>query len=252
MTNLIKSVVSVAILTGAFLQAAQADDFSLGLTTGWSSKLYKQVDENKNNLVFPNVDYEAGPFWFHGLSAGYDFLHTPSDRIAILGYYLPLSFKATDSHSRAMRQLNNRHSTLMTGISYSHESPEMGKFETTLTTDSLDTSNGLYWNNAWSYPVQIGLLSIEPSLGFNWNDRKFNKYYYGINNKESGRSGFKKYTPGESITPYVELNMNYMLTNSWNIYGGSRYTILPDAVKNSPMVEKDSLLSFWAGFSYTF
>ncbi|RRZ90896.1 MipA/OmpV family protein [Erwinia sp. 198] len=252
MTYKIVSGVSLALLLGTSLHSAQADDFSLGLTAGWSSKLYKDVNPNKNSLIFPNVDYDAGRFWFHGLSAGFDILHTPADNISLVGYYFPLSFKASDSHSHAMRQLKNRRSTLMTGIRYEHESLSMGKFETTLATDALGTSNGFHWNNAWSYPVQMGSLGIEPALGFNWNDRKFNKYYYGISADEVGRSGLRKYTPGESVTPYAEINLNYTLTEKWNIYGGARYTLLPDDVKKSPMIEKDSLLSLWTGVAYTF
>lgn len=246
------SGVSLALLFGFALNTAQADDFSLGLTAGWSSKLYKGVNPNKNDLIFPNIDYDAGRFWFHGLSAGYDLLQTPADNISIVGYYFPLAFKASDSHSSAMRQLKNRRSTLMTGIRYEHESLSMGKFETTLATDALGTSNGFHWDNAWSYPVQLGSLGIEPSVGFNWNDRKFNKYYYGISASEATRSGLRKYTPDQSVTPYAEINMNYMITQNWNIYGGARYTLLPNDVRKSPMVEKDSLLSFWTGFSYMF
>ncbi len=248
----IVSGVSLAFLMGISLNSAQADDFSLGLTAGWSSKLYKDVNPNKNSLIFPNIDYDAGRFWFHGLSAGYDLLQTPADSISLVGYYFPLSFKASDSRSHAMRQLKNRRSTLMTGIRYEHESINMGKFETTLATDTLGTSNGFHWNNAWSYPVQIGSLGIEPALGFNWNDRKFNKYYYGVSAEEAGRSGLRKYTPGESVTPYAEINMNYTLAGNWNIYGGARYTLLPDDVKKSPMIEKNSLLSLWTGVAYTF
>ncbi|ANG93028.1 MipA/OmpV family protein [Lelliottia amnigena] len=252
MSSLVKAGVSVALIMGCALSSAQAQDFSLGLTAGWSSKLYKDVDANKNNLVFPNIDYDAGGFWFHGLGAGYDLFQTPADRISIVGYYMPLSLKASDSHSRAMRQLNNRRSTLMTGLSYTHESQVLGKLESTVAVDSLDTSNGIHWNNSWSYPVQLGQLGIEPALGVNWNDRKFNRYYYGINSGEAQRSGFKKYSPGDSFTPYAEVNVNYTLTSSWNVYGGARYTLLPNEVKNSPMIEKDSLLSLWTGVSYTF
>lgn len=252
MTKVIKSGVSVAFLVGCFLQTAEADDLSLGLTASWSSTLYRQVNENKNNLLFPNVDYQSGRFWFHGLSTGYNLLHTPSDRIAVLAYYLPLSFKASDSHSWQMRQLKDRRSSLMTGLSYMHQSDTVGKFETALSTDALGTSNGLHWSNTWSYPVQLGALGIETSLGVNWNDRKFNRYYYGISSGESGRSGLKKYSPGDSWTPFAELNMNYSLTANWNLYGGARYTFLPDEMKHSPMIARDSLVTFWSGFSYSF
>ncbi|MEX5410181.1 MipA/OmpV family protein [Atlantibacter hermannii] len=252
MTFKMISGVSLALLMGASLHSAQADDFSLGLTGGWSSKLYKGVNPNKNDLIFPDIGYDAGRFWFHGLSVGYDLLQTPADNIALVGYYLPLSFKASDSRSHAMRQLKNRHSTLMTGIRYEHESLSMGKFETTLATDALGTSNGVHWNNAWSYPVQIGSFGIAPALGVNWNDRKFNHYYYGVSTGEAGRSGLRKYTPGESVTPYAEISVNDTLTEHWDIYGGARYTLLPDDVKKSPVTEKDSLLSFWTGIAYTF
>ena len=245
-------VLPLGLIVGFSLNTALADNLSLGLTSGWSSTLYNEVDQNKNNMVFPNIDYDAGRFWFHGLSTGYDLLQTPADSISVVGYYLPLSFEAKDSHSSAMRQLKNRRSTLMTGIRYGHESLSMGNFETTLATDALGTSNGLYWSNAWRYPVQIGSLGFEPALGFNWNDRKFNKYYFGISAEETARSGLRKYTPGESVTPYAEVNMNYMITENWNIYGGARYTLLPDAVKKSPMVDKDSVLSLWTGFTYVF
>lgn len=252
MSNMVKSGVSLALMMGCALQVAKADDFSLGLTAGWSTKLYKGVNENKNNLIFPNIDYDADRFWFHGLSAGYDLLQTPADRISVLGYYLPLSLKASDSHSRAVRKLNNRRSTLMTGLRYSHESLSAGTFETTLATDSLDQSNGLHWNGAWTYPLQLGLLNIEPQLGIDWNDEKFNRYYYGISSDESRRSGLKKYNPGDSFTPYAELSLNYAMTGNWNLFGGARYTFLSKEVKDSPIIGKDSLLSFWTGFSYTF
>ncbi|MFR0653854.1 MipA/OmpV family protein [Pantoea sp. SIMBA_079] len=252
MKNAIKSGVAIVLLTGSFLQAAQANDLSLGLTASWSSKLYQQVNENKNNLLFPNVDYEADRFWFHGLSTGYDLLHTPSDRIAVLAYYLPLSFRAGDSHSWQMRQLKDRRSTLMTGLSYSHQSDDLGKLETALSTDALGTSNGLHWSSTWSYPLQSGAFSIEPALGVNWNDRKFNRYYFGISSGESARSGLKEYSPGDSWTPFAELSLNYNLTANWDVYGGARYTFLPDEVKHSPMIAEDSLVTFWGGFSYSF
>ena len=89
-------------------------------------------------------------------------------------------------------------------------------------------------------------------FGFYWNDRKFNHYYYGVSTGEAGRSGLRKYTPGESVTPYAEISVNDTLTEHWDIYGGARYTLLPDDVKKSPVTEKDSLLSFWTGIAYTF
>ena len=252
MTNTIKSRVFLAILAGSFMSTAQADNFSLGLTASWSSKLYRKVNENKNNLLFPNVDYDSGRFWFHGLSVGYDLLRTPSDRIAVLAYYLPLSFKASDSHSWQIRQLKDRRSSLLSGLSYSHQSDILGTYETVIATDALGNSNGLNWSNTWSYPFQLGAFGIEPALGVNWNDHKFNRYYYGISSAEAARSGLNKYSSGDSWSPFAELNLNYSLTAGWNLYGGARYTFLPDEVKHSPMIAKDSLMTFWGGVSYSF
>ncbi|MGK9175075.1 MipA/OmpV family protein [Yokenella regensburgei] len=250
--SLINPALTAFILNGLLITTAQADEFSLGLTGSWSSKIYKGVNENKNNLLFPNIEYETGRFWFHGLSTGYDFFKTPSDQMAILGYYLPLSYKATDSHSSQMRKLNDRRSSIMTGVSYTHQSDEWGIFETVLAADALNNSNGYNFSQTWSYPIQLGMFNLLPAVGVNWSDRKFNRYYYGISSDEAARSGNTKYTPGDSWAPFAEFNIIYSLTEQWNIYGGSRYTFIPNEVSKSPMVAKDSLLTFWTGFSYTF
>jgi len=139
---MVKSGVSLALMMGCALQVAKADDFSLGLTAGWSTKLYKGVNENKNNLIFPTIDYDADRFWFHGLSAGYDLLQTPADRISVLGYYLPLSLKASDSHSRAVRNLNNRRSTLMNHLARAHLRQRLRQIHWIKVTDCTGTAHG--------------------------------------------------------------------------------------------------------------
>lgn len=53
-------VLPLGLIVGFSLNTALADNLSLGLTGGWSSTLYNEVDQNKNNMVFPNIDYDAG------------------------------------------------------------------------------------------------------------------------------------------------------------------------------------------------
>ncbi|EOI3465446.1 MipA/OmpV family protein [Cronobacter dublinensis] len=252
MNNPLGTAFSAMLVLGGINTCAYAGDLSLGITSGWSTKLYNGVGNNKSDLLFPTVDYETGTFWLHGLSAGADLYRTPQDRLSVLGYYLPLSFKPKDSSSWAMRQLNKRRSTLMTGLSYEHQTESWGAFKAILAADAIHSGNGLNLDTSWSYPVQTGALNIIPALGVNWSSKKFNQYYYGVSGSESRRSGLSAYNPDDSWSSFAELTLDYSLTTSLDIYGGARYTVLASEIKNSPMVAKGTLLGLWTGFSYSF
>ena len=50
----------------------------------------------------------------------------------------------------------------------------------------------------------------------------------------------------------MNLMANYRLSPSWVTSVGMRYTLLPDAVKDSPMVNADHTRSFFASLSHVF
>jgi outer membrane protein len=102
------------------------------------------------------------------------------------------------------------------------------------------------------YRYNSDRLTFTPGIGVTWSSENQNEYYYGVSKKESQRSGLSSYDPSDSWSPYVELSVNYKLTDSWNVFGMGRYIRLTDEVTNSPMVDKEWTGVLMTGVTYSF
>ncbi len=69
---------------------------------------------------------------------------------------------------------------------------------------------------------------------------------------ESRKSGLRSYDPDNGWNPYIELSLNYKLTDDWSVYGVGRYTRLSDEVTDSPMVDKTWTGLLSTGITYSF
>ncbi|MCX0222073.1 MipA/OmpV family protein, partial [Escherichia coli] len=76
--------------------------------------------------------------------------------------------------------------------------------------------------------------------------------YYGVSGSESRRSGLSSFSPGDSWTPYVGLSAKYALTTNLTLLASANYSVLPDDIKNSPMVDRDDSFTFLSGVSWRF
>ncbi|KAI3484235.1 hypothetical protein L1887_52676 [Cichorium endivia] len=83
-------------------------------------------------------------------------------------------------------------------------------------------------------------------------DESYNDYYYGVSGSESRRSGLDEYTAGDSWTPYVGLAAKYQLTQKLYLNASAVYTVLPDDVKNSPMIDRDDSFALMTGLTWRF
>lgn len=243
-------LLALSVLTATCAFAVNAEDtFSLGAGVGVEKSPYKQYDNKV--IPVPVINYESDNFWFHGLGGGYYLWNDDVDQLSVTAFYFPWEFKPKDSDDRALRQLDKRHSSMMAGLSYEHNT-QYGFLRTTLAGDVLDNNNGVMWDLAWLYRYTNGGLTVTPGIGVEWASEHLNDYYFGVSRSESRRSGLNSYNPDDSWSPYLELTASYRLTDNWSVYGTGRYTHLSDEVKDSPMVDKSwgGLLS--AGVTYRF
>jgi outer membrane protein len=95
-------------------------------------------------------------------------------------------------------------------------------------------------------------LTLTPSVGVFYSDESYNDYYYGVSGSESRRSGLDQYTAGDSWTPYVGLVAKYQLTQKLYLNASAVYTVLPDDVKNSPMIDRDDSFALMTGLTWRF
>ena len=228
---------------------AQANPLTLGASVIYSQSPYKSGQDRYYPI--PVINYDGDSFYLHSLQAGYYLWKDKQDQLSLTVLGSPQNFDTDDVDDRAMKQLDNRHMTMMAGVAYRHQA-DWGIVRTTLAGDVLDNSNGWLWDLTYLYRFNFGAFSLTPGIGALWNSSNQNDYYYGISSSESQRSGLKHYDPDDSWSPYLELTGNWKINDNWNASVSGRYMRLSSEIKDSPMVDNNSQVLLWSGISYTF
>jgi outer membrane protein len=242
---------TLAIIASAMVCAhsAQAGTWSLGASALVSPDPYRGYQDRVYPV--PVINYEGDDFYFRTLTAGYYLWKDQQNQLSLMGYFSPLGYRPGDSDDDRMKQLNKRRGTLMAGLAYSHFA-EWGILRTTFTGDTLNYSNGMVGDFAYLYKFDLGDFTLVPGVGLAWSSKNQNKYYYGISENESRRSGLDSYTPSDSWAPYVELSANYQINKDWDAFFVGRYISLSSEVKDSPMVDKSYTGVLMTGVKYSF
>ena len=229
--------------------SAHAETTSLGLAAGIADYGYRDTDALV--LPLPIINYENHGFFIHSLTAGYYLWQDSNDKLAVDIRYAPLSFDPDKSDDAQMNQLNKRHSTVMSGLSWEHYA-NWGVLYTSIAGDNLDNSDGWVAEAAWLYPIHSGRWDVVPSFGVTWSNADQNQYYYGVSHSESVRSGMAEYSADDSWNPYMELALRYQITPNWYTAALIRATHYGSGISNSPMLDNDMSLQGTLGLAYNF
>lgn len=224
-------------------------NLSLGLGVGMMSSEYKQTDARA--LPVPAVHYEGERFFVRGLSGGVHLFKNDVHEFSANLSYMPQSFDASRSDNWAMRQLKDRNSTLLAGVSYKLKT-QWGIAKIGVGADILGKSDGVVVDAAYAYPFAAGSVTLVPSAGVLWASSQHNDYYYGVSAKEARASGLKEYDAKSSFSPYLGFDAQIPLAENWNVYMNARAIFLGDEVTDSPMVDKDIKYGGSVGITYSF
>ncbi|MDN8600859.1 MipA/OmpV family protein [Citrobacter enshiensis] len=239
----------LAVFAMSFMASATASEFSLGAGAVYNESPYRGYNENVH--AAPLISYESESFYFRQTSLGYILSKNEKNEFSITASWMPLEFDPADNDEHDMKQLDKRDSTAMVGAAwYRHE--KWGSVKVSAAADVLDNSNGWVGEVSVFRPMPVGKFTLTPSAGVLYYDKNFNDYYYGVSDSESRRSGLSSYSPDDSWMPYVGLAMKYPLTNNLVLVASATYTVLPDDVKDSPMVDRDDSFTFLSGVSWRF
>ncbi len=252
-----RSASLLALMAGFGLSAAaaaqSADEhpagWSLGVGAAWAPSPYRSYDNKA--LPLPLVNYEGKSFYFRGASAGYKLFSTPSDELSILVSPFANRFRHQDTDDARLRQLSDRKISGMAGVAWKHKA-EWGVVSASAQKEFTGHGGGILLDANYSYPLPKGALTLVPAVGVSHSNGALNDYYYGVSGREAARSGLTAYHADSGNAPYVNLMAIYRLSPSWVTSGGMRYTVLPDAVKDSPMVNADHTRSFFISLSHVF
>jgi outer membrane protein len=230
---------------------AEENSFSLGLGAGFSASEYKDYDGGTSFV--PLINYDSDFFFIHAYTAGAYLYRDQYNALQLAVSYYSHEFDPADTDNNQLKLLDSRYTTAMGGLNYIFSSP-LGNFSTSIAGDLLDeTDGGMLISAQYQYPMLLTqqVMAI-PGIGATYTNADLNDYYYGISASESSRSGLAEYSPSSSITPYMGLTLKFNLSPAFDAFVSSRYQILPDEIKDSPMVDSDYKIQTTAGVSFRF
>lgn len=173
------------------------------------------------------------------------------NEFSLTASWMPLHFDPDDNDDHQMKKLDERKASAMLGGAwYRHES--WGSLKFAVAGDVMDESNGWIGEISYFHPIRMERLTLTPSVGVFYYDDSFNDYYYGVSGNESRRCGLQQYSASDSWNPYIGLTAKYQLTQNLFLNASAVYTVLPDEVKNSPMIDRDDSFALMTGLSWRF
>ncbi|MBT2118094.1 MipA/OmpV family protein [Dyella sp. LX-66] len=243
------SICSLACSAAMAQSAAPQGGWTLGLGAVWSPSPYR--DYNNKAWPLPLVSYEGKSFYLRGATVGYRLLKTDSDELSIIASPMGNRFVHGDSDDPRLRRLSDRDISGTAGIAWRHTA-SWGLLQASAQKEFTGHGGGNVFDASYSYPVIQGRFSLIPSVGVTYTSGALNNYYYGIGSAEALRSGLPFYRAGGGSSPYAGVSANYNISSRWIASGGLRYTRLPGAAKNSPMVDGSHTQSYFVSLSYAF
>lgn len=248
--TLLSATLITLLLTPVIAQESSLKGLSIGLGVGYQQKPF--VGDNSDWVPVPHLEYKSGMFFVKGLKVGLDLLEYDNTTVDIHLKYQALSFKPSDSHG-AFTLLDRRKATILLGTGINHRFDNNVFVTAEINGDILGHSKGLNADAAVGYVYKVtDQFTLIPKAGLTWDSDKHNRYYYGISNDESRRTGIEAYRPDSTITPHIALGMVVKATDRFHVFGGMEMKFLPSKVKNSPITNRSTLSSFALGINYNF
>ncbi len=246
---MIKKVFLLALICLIQPASAQAElTVSLGYATGTTP--YKSYDSR--HLVLPLVAYDNGLFYLRGLEAGFRVFEREGLSGSIFAAYDPTEFDPGDSSDWRLRRLDKRRAGLLGGGRLSLNT-EAGTFSLSLAADVSGHSQGFVSRLSYLKAFELGPVTLSPQAGLEWHSENYYDYYYGVSTGQALKSGLKPYDADSGLAPFLGLSASLALDGEarWKIFGRGQISFLPDAVKDSPMVDRSNSFGFSTGISYT-
>lgn len=225
-------------------------EWGLGVAATTSAELYRGAGNDNSGLPLlyvenswlrvlgPTADLKLGTWQLGSTSLGL----TGRLKYAGGGY--------EESDSPELAGMAEREGGLWGGATLTWNTP-IAKAQIEWLGDASNRSDGQQFQLQVDRRFSYGSLAITPRVQAQWLDKKYVDYYFGVAAGEAlpGRPQFE----GESATTYgVGLRLDYQVAPRQTVFLDLGSTSLPDAIKNSPIVEGSSVSKAGLGYLYRF
>ena len=117
--------------------------------------------------------------------------------------------------------------------------------------DVSDTHDGYEISADYSYRWTTGRLSISPSVGAAYKSAKLSDYYWGVHADEASMV-LAPYRVKGGVGWEAGLRASYYLTKNIRLALSANYERLQWSVAQSPLVDEDYVLGYFAGLGWQF
>lgn len=246
-----KMILASFVLTSPYIysSAYAEDNITPDLTIGLNYSLNWQAYKGRSiyHNVLPVVFYDNNTLYIEGDDAGIYLFKNEHHQFRLNILYDSNSFDP----SGALYLLDQRRWSILAGASYMRITP-IGGFKVQLATDMLSRSQGTIARASYLAAVEQGKWSFYPEFGLQWNNAKYNRYYFGVSETEAKRSGVLAYEPHQSIAPFASIAVNYDVSKHWSVFSSLEFNYLSHEQFKSPMAKKHSEITPSFGVNFNF
>lgn len=201
--------------------------------------------EGQRLRAFPMLGWEGERFYFRGPDLGLRLLtDAPIQIDAALSARLD-GFDARDLGRRELAPngidrdlLDDRSDGVDAAIKLRWPSEPL-QFEAQIRHDISGASNGSELRLRVERAFAAGAWRGAPYLQTRWLSADLADYYHGLSEREVGR-GLPAYRPGSVWQPELGLSVNRLFLSGWFLNINLRFSRLPDALADSPLLDDDS------------
>ena len=230
--------------TSVFAEQEQPK-LTVGLSVAADYQAYK--GHRIEYSVLPDFFYDNDRIYAEGDEAGVYLLNDDENELRLNAYYDGSSYRP----SGPLHELDKRQWSVMMGASYMHITP-FGGFKLQVGQDVLGRHNGMVSRLAYLAEFKEGPWSVYPEFGVQWNNAKYNQYYFGVSAEESARSGIDPYTAQNSVQPYASMVIDYRMNKHWDFFTVFDFNYLSNQQYRSPMISSRYEFEPRIGLNYTF
>jgi len=216
-----------------------------GLGIGAVASDSPYAGEGMRVIPVPLISYEGEKFFFQGIRAGWRFVRNDAFELAAITQFRfdgfdikDLSRQQLTANGLDVRQLEDRDDSLDAGVT-AKWSGNVGEIEIELLTDVTDRSGGQQYSLQYGYPLHLGQTMVTPNVGVTFLSDDTANYYYGTLDTEVAR-GALDYKPDAATIPHVGINVMRFFGNNWTFLAFLKYSVLPDEITDSPLLEPDT------------
>lgn len=209
---------------------------------------YKGVDHKF--LPLPYLVMRRGNFFIDGLKVGYRMAEGTSGSFDLIITPRLEGFDADDS--TILNGMGDRNFTIDAGISMVLKQGTFN-FNFSVLNDIVNKSKGseVIASISHTYILTDKKLIVTPDIGLRLQSENLINHYYGVNNNQA-KPGRPAYT-GESTMNYTaSLDLIYSLNKRSNLFMAVEYEGFGDDVYDSPLVDKERVISILLGYGWQF